>query len=77
MSKNAEPNRSQGGTFIRDVAGKLLDHIPPTRPAPLPHELRAARASAESEPASEPVAARAAAPAGTPKATRPAARRGR
>lgn len=26
-----EPNRSNGGTFIRDKDGKLLEHIPPTK----------------------------------------------
>lgn len=70
MSKTNEPNRSQGGTFIRDTSGRLLEHIPPTRPAP---PLQAAQESAENAPAEAP------APpvAPTPKATRPATRRGR
>lgn len=27
-----EPDRSRGGTFVRDREGKLLEHLPPTRP---------------------------------------------
>lgn len=73
MSKSNEPNRSQGGTFIRDTSGKLLEHIPPTRPAPPLQAAQAAQDSAES--ASEEAPAPPVAP--TPKATRPAARRGR
>ena len=32
-SKPQEPDRRKGGTFIRDTQGKLIEHIPPTRPA--------------------------------------------
>lgn len=32
--KKTEPNRSLGGTFIRDASGALLEHIPPTRMQP-------------------------------------------
>ncbi len=28
-----EPNRSNGGTFLRDANGVLIEHIPCTRPA--------------------------------------------
>lgn len=30
MKHPNEPDRSKGGTFIRDTAGKLLSHLPPT-----------------------------------------------
>lgn len=33
MKPNEEPNRSAGGTFIRDKDGVLMQHIPPTQPA--------------------------------------------
>lgn len=36
--KHNEPDRSKGGTFIRDKDGKLISHIPPTalKPPPAP-----------------------------------------
>lgn len=74
MSKTNEPSRSQGGTFIRDTTGKLLEHIPPTRPAPPLQAAQAAPGSAENPPeeAPAPPAASARKPA-----TRPVTRRGR
>ena len=36
MKRNNEPDRSRGGTFIRDRDGNLIQYIPPTRPHDAP-----------------------------------------
>lgn len=70
MSKSQEPNRSQGGTFIRDTSGKLLEHIPPTQPAPPLRVTQSAQPSTGGAPEEDPVTS-------SKPSSRPAARSGR
>lgn len=53
--KHNEPDRSKGGTFIRDKDGKLISHIPPTA---LKLPPASAGESGESAPADAKAAAR-------------------
>lgn len=63
IPKDQEPHPSFGGTFIRDKAGNLLQHIPPTRPHAEIIDAEPAAPVEESPAAIEPPAAAPASPA--------------